>query len=247
MTRGVLLLLAAAVAATSGNVAFAADMPVKARPAAEKIEYGNLYFGVDWTSHRSLAGYVGVLYAPNGMHQSGIRLAGFGLVGDYHYHGGDGEPFKGRFVAADALIGWSHVFINGAWTLSVGANYQDHRVTPFDASNSVQGDKVGFKVQGDIWVNPTPRTMIFALASYSTAFSTYYAVGRFGYDFLGTRVFFGPEVGGLGNDRTDQFRVGAHLSGLMVGPGKVTLSSGYMRERDEGDGWYFAANIDFPF
>jgi hypothetical protein len=47
--------------AASVGAAVAADMPVKAPPVApEKIEYGNLYFGVDWNSHRSLAGYMGV-------------------------------------------------------------------------------------------------------------------------------------------------------------------------------------------
>jgi hypothetical protein len=111
----------------------------------------------------------------------------------------------------------------------------------------VVGSETGFKVQGDLWVNPTERTLVYALASYSTAFNTYYSIGRLGYDFVGNGVFFGPEVGGLGNDRTDQFRVGAALTGIKVGPGKVTISSGWMRERDEGTGWYAAGSIDFSF
>ncbi len=176
-----------------------------------------------------------------------FELAAFGLVGRYKYHGGDGEGFTGNFVAADALVGWSKVFDNGAFTLSVGGNYQDHRLKPSDPSNSVVGSKTGFKVQADLWVNPTERTLIFMLGSYSTAFDTYYAIGRFGYDFTGSEVFFGPEVGGLGNDRTDQLRVGAHLTGIKLGPGKVTVSSGWMRERGEGGGWYAAGNIDFSF
>ena len=60
-------------------------------------------------------------------------------------------------------------------------------------------------------------------------------------------MFFGPEVGGLGNDRTDQFRVGAHLTNIKLGPAKVTLTGGWMRERDEGTGWYATGNIDFSF
>src|SRR5215470_9676822 len=76
--------------AASVDAAVAADMPVKAKPLApEKIEYGNLYFDVDWTSHRSLAGYMGVLYAPGSMDKSGLRLAAFGLIGNYRYLGGD--------------------------------------------------------------------------------------------------------------------------------------------------------------
>src|SRR5215467_7758030 len=129
MTRSRSMWLAAIILAAPAGGAIAADQPLvfKAPAAAdEKPEYGNLYFGYDWTSHRSLAGYTGVLYAPQGMDKSGLRLSAFGLIGDYQYHGDVGENFKGKFVSTDALIGWSNVFNNGAATLQVGVNYQDH-------------------------------------------------------------------------------------------------------------------------
>src|SRR5215471_19546000 len=142
MLKESIALSALVVFVVSAGVATGADMPLKA-PSAEpdKIEYGNLYYGVDWTSHRSLVGYMGVLYAPYGMDKSGLRLSAFGLAGDYHYHGDPGETFRGRFVSADALIGWSNVFNNGAATLQIGANYQDHRIKPTDPLNSVVGAK----------------------------------------------------------------------------------------------------------
>lgn len=225
----------------------AADLPVyKAAVKATAIEYGNLYFGVDATSHRSLVGYTGVLYAPYGMHQSGLRVSAFGLYGGYEYHS-DPLLIKGRFSSVDLLAGYSWVFHNGAFTLQVGGNYQDHHLRPNDPSNTVVGSELGFKVQGDIWMNPTPNTLLFALGSYSTAFDTYYSVGRAGYDFFGHGVFIGPEVGALGNDRTDQIRVGAHLSGVRIGPARVSLSGGWMHERGEGDGGYGSLNVDFAF
>ena len=247
MLKESIALSALVVFVASAGVATGADMPLKA-PSAEpdKIEYGNLYFGVDWTSHRSLVGYMGVLYAPNGMEQSGLRLSAFGLTGQYRYQG-DTDGFRGKFVSTDAMLGWSNVFDNGAVTLAVGVNYQDHSVTPFDPANSVQGAKTGFKVQGDLWVNPTAKTLVFVLGSYSTAFDTYYAIGRLGYDVAGSGAFFGPEVGGQGNDRTDQVRLGAHISSIALGAAKLGLSSGWMRERGEGGGWYATGNVDFSF
>jgi Cellulose biosynthesis protein BcsS len=246
------LIAASALFAVTSTSVHAADRPLITKPMsapAMPIEYGNLYFGVDWNSHKSLAGYTGVLYAPYGMHQSGLRLSAFGLLGRYDYHGGDTghELFKGTFVSSDALVGWSHVFTNGAVTLSVGANYQDQRVRPNDPNNPVQGSKLGAKVQADLWMHPTPETLLYALGSYSSAFDTYYAIGRFGYDFTNTKLFIGPEVGGLGNDRTDQLRLGLHMTGLRIGNGKVTISGGWMRERGEGTGGYAAAAIDFSF
>ena len=247
--RGNQTFLSVLLIVSSARAAMAADLTLARTPSAasEKIEYGNVYFGTDWNTHKSLVGYVGVLYAPSGMDTSGVRLAAFGLIGKYGYHVDDGTSFNGRFGSADALVGWSHVFDQGAVTLSIGANYQNHRISPVDPSNSVQGAKTGFKVQGDLWVNPTPRTLVYALGSYSTAFNTYYSIGRLGYDVMGSGWFVGPEVGGLGNERTDQFRVGVHLTGLNVGVAKLGISGGWLRERNEGGGWYTAANMDFSF
>jgi hypothetical protein len=226
----------------------AADMPMhsKAAPLPERIEYGNLFFGADWNSHKSLAGYMGMLYAPSGMHQSGLRLAGFGLIGHYEYHS-DIDLFKGNFVSADAMAGWSHVFSYGALTFLGGVNYQDHRVRPNDPSNPVQGSKAGAKIQGDLWLNPTPSTLLYGLASYSTAFDTYYIHGKWGYDIFKSKTFFGPEVIALGNDRTDQVRLGAHLTGISVGAAKLNISGGWMKERGEGGGAYAQATVDFSF
>ena len=237
------------VAAQSGVLA--ADLPVKApaAAAAEAVDYGNLYFGVDANTNGGLVGYSGILYAPGGMDYSGLRVSVFGLYGKYRYTNDDDQStFKGRFASVDALVGYSSVFNNGAATLAIGANYQDQRVSPHDPDNPVQGDRLGFKVQGDIWMNPTERTLIVGIASYSTAFNTYYSIGKFGYDLFGLGFFLGPEVVALGNQRTDQQRVGVHMTGLKLA-NRVSLgiSGGWLHERNERDGAYVTSTIDFTF
>jgi hypothetical protein len=244
MTRWYVFPLAAGIVAASALVASAADRPVlKAAPM--KIEHGNLFYGFDATSHDSLAGYLGILYAPYGMHQSGIRFTAFGLYGRYEYNSTPDR--EARFWSGDLLVGWSNVMPNGAYTLSVGVNGQNHRISPFDPTNSVRGSEVGVKVQGDFWVNPSPVTLLTGLASYSTAFDTYYALLRAGYDFQGQRVYVGPEVVALGNERTDQVRLGLHASGIRIGIAKLNVSGGWMREKGEGTGWYGTATVDVPF
>lgn len=229
----------------------AADMAVKAFPAVatEPIDYGNLYFGTDVSTNRGLVGYGGLLYAPGGMDNSGLRISLFGLYGKYQYSDDDaGNTFKGRFASVDALVGYSKTFDNAAVTVAVGANYQDQRVSPFDPDNPVQGEKVGFKVQGDFWVNPTERTLVLGIASYSTAFNTYYSILRFGYDFFGQNFFIGPEFGALGNSRTDQQRIGLAISGIPLAKRvRLTLSGGWLHERNEKDAAYATAAIDFAF
>ena len=249
MTRWRFIPLSATLIVASVAAGSAADRPVlKAPVAPPKVDFGNLFYGVDADSHSSLAGYLGVLYAPYGMHQSGIRLTAFALHGKYEYESFPTDV-KGRFWSGDFLVGWSNVVANGAATLSIGANYQDHRLSRNDPSNSVVGSEWGFKVQGDFWVTPMPNWLVVGLASYSTAFDTYYANLRIGYDFTqGRGVYFGPELGALGNDRTDQVRVGAHLSGIKIAAAtKLNVSGGWLHERGHGDGWYGTATVDVTF
>jgi cellulose biosynthesis protein BcsS len=249
-TRRGLVLLASLMFGVSGAVA--ADLPVKVPVvAADPVDYGNVYFGTDANTNGGLVGYAGILYAPGGMDNSGLRLSVFGLYGKYRYSDEDANSpttFKGRFASVDALVGYSAVVSNGAATLAIGANYQDQRVSPFDPNNPVQGDKLGFKVQGDFWVNLTEQSVMVGIASYSTAFNTYYSVLRGGYDFFGRGFYIGPEVGALGNARTDQQRVGIAVIGIPVANRvSLTVSGGWLHERDQRDGAYVSANLDFTF
>jgi hypothetical protein len=236
------------------SAAFAADLPVKApiMAAGEAVDYGNLYFGADANTNGGLVGYGGLLYAPGGMDSSGLRVAVFGLYGKYRYSSDDDDgstsTFKGRFASVDVLAGYSRVFENGAVTLAIGANYQDQRVNPPDPNNPVQGEKLGFKVQGDFYVNPTEQTLVVGIASYSTAFNTYYSILKFGYDFFGRGFFIGPEFTALGNQRTDQQRVGVHITDIHVANRvSLSVSGGWLHERNEKDGAYVKSTIDFTF
>jgi Cellulose biosynthesis protein BcsS len=230
----------------------AADLPVKAPvEAADPIDYGNLYFGTDVNTNGGLVGYGGLLYAPKGMDFSGFRLALFGLYGKYQYDNDDPtapQTFKARFGSADILGGYSTVWDSGSATLAIGANYQNHDVSPFDPNNPVQGGLWGVKVQGDFYVNPTQQTLVSGIASYSTAFHTYYSILKFGYDFFGKEFFIGPEFVALGNERTDQQRVGIHITDIHVANRvSLSISGGWLHERGEPDGAYSTATIDFTF
>jgi Cellulose biosynthesis protein BcsS len=251
MKRRYTAILAAVAFAGIQSFAFAADLPLKApaaAAAAEPIDYGNLYFGVDANTNGGLVGYSGLLYAPYGMDYSGLRIALFGLYGKYRYDGDNGSTFNGRFASVDALAGYSWVNDKGSVTLAAGANYQDQRVTPFDPDNAVQGQKLGFKVQGDFSINPTEKTLVSGIASFSTAFNTYYSILKTGYDFFGTETFIGPEVVALGNERTDQQRIGLHITDMHLGKRvSWTISGGYLHERNERDGAYVTTTVDFTF
>lgn len=239
-----------ALLAVAASPAFAADLPVKAPAAAEPVEYGTAYVGVDASTNNGLAGYAGVVYAPGGTDKSGIRLSAFGLYGKYKYTSDDATPttFDGRFASGDFLVGYSKVWETASLTFSAGINVQNQYVTPADPNNSVQGTRAGLKIQSDFWSNPTERTLVMGIASFSTAFNTYYSIGRFGYDFFGKEIFIGPEVTALGNERTDQQRLGLHITGIPItSKVKLTLSGGWQRETNERDAGYATATLDYDF
>src|SRR5919205_1183156 len=59
-------------------------------------------------------------------------------------------------------------------------------------------------------------------------------VGRGGYDFFNAAFWLGPEVAVTGNQRSDELRIGAAVTGVKVGPASLTLSGGWLDSRDDG-------------
>jgi hypothetical protein len=208
------------------------------------------YLGVDFSpagpnSRGGNIEYLGATIAPFGnLEQSGFRFSLFGGRGSYKYdldldntvNTGNGNTDtitttvidKGNYAVADALAGYEFVYKNFSNTLLVGVNFQDHQLVIPDPGNAVQGTKFGLKIQEEVSVNPTERTMIEAQASYSTAWATYRFMVKAGYDISnGKDMFFGPQFTAQGNINYDQLRIGAHLSSLKIGALEFTLTGGY--------------------
>src|SRR5207237_3843831 len=144
------------------------------------------------------------------------------------------------------MIEWGIVTEKTNTKFMIGANIQDQILSRPDPTNPVQGTKTGFKAQIDTYMNPTSSTMVFALGSYSTAFRTYYSETKFGIAVLNdVDVFVGPQFIALGNERFDQWRVGLHLTGLLLGLINVGFAGGYLHESDLGIGAYgiISANV----
>ena len=237
------------IAVAIAGEARAADMPASPENGAQHI---SIFSGTDLTSIGSYTGYAGATLAPFGsLEASGFRLGLFGAAGTYRYNITDGGPVrvKGTFVTGDILAGYGYERDDFSAKVYVGLNVQQQSLSPSDPTNSVQGTRAGFKVQGDFYANPTKETMIFGVASYSTAFNTYYATLKTGYDVSdGKEIFVGPEVIFQGNVRYDQWRVGAHITGIKLHEKvELDISGGYLHSSDVGHGAYGKINISFDF
>ena len=199
-------------------------------------------------SKNSYGGLAGALIAPfKDLDTSGLRFYMLGEGGVYKYPSG-GESIRGTYESGDALAGYAFEGDFYSINLLAGFNAINHTLSDVDLENRVQGTAFGAKVRADAWVNPTPKTLTYGEAEYSTAFRTYYTKAKFGYDFTnGKEIFVGPELAALGDERFNQWRVGAHLTQMKFGGVQVDVSAGYANDSVVGSGAYGTVELSTHF
>lgn len=205
------------------------------------------FTGVD-VAKQSVDGWIGGLLAlRDDLDTSGWRVYLLGESGAYKYSGG-GTNFRGNYSSGELLAGYGFEGDNYSANLLVGFNAINQKVTPYDFDNRVQGTEGGAKIRGDIWINPTPQTLAYGEAEYSTAFQTYYTSGKLGYDISnGKQVFVGPMVSFLGDERFNQWRVGAHVTQVQFGPIQMDISAGYAKDSVVGSGAFSKLELSTNF
>jgi outer membrane immunogenic protein len=217
--------------------------------SSEGGQFNNIngFSGVD-VGKMSVSGWTGALMAPwTDMDTSGPRIWIYGEGGAYKYPG-TGGPFKGVYESGDLLGGYGFEGDNYSINALAGLNAINHMVTPFDPDNKVQGTEGGFKVRGDAYTNPTPQTMTYGEAEYSTAFQTYYVSQRVGFDVTnGQQIFVGPQASVFGDEHYHEWRVGGHISNLKFGKVQVDISAGYSDDSLVGTGAYSTVELSEVF
>jgi outer membrane immunogenic protein len=199
-------------------------------------------------SNRSYSGLAGAFIAPYGdLNSSGLRLFILGEAGSYKYPA-NGGYIRGTYTSGDLLIGYGFEGDNYSINLLAGGNAANHMLSEIDVDNSVNGTAFGGKGHADVWINPTPATLVSGEVEYSTAFRTYYSLVKLGYDVTnGRRVFAGPEASVAGDERSHQWRVGAHITQWTVGKIQVAISGGYAHDDSLGAGGYTNVGLSTNF
>jgi hypothetical protein len=196
--------------------------------------------GMDAVKH-AYEGYLGAIVALNqDLDKDGVLFRVLGARGFYEYDSGPFN-FDGDYWQGDIMVGYQFIRDGISFATFVGVDFQKHDISPFDPLNSMQGSETGFKVAVDIETERhIPSPVYFALrGAYSTAFDTYYALGRVGMNF--GRFAIGPEAMLLGDDSGDAQRIGIFgLTDISLGGptvGTLSLSVGYQFVDNAGDYW----------
>jgi Cellulose biosynthesis protein BcsS len=177
----------------------------------------------------------------------------------YTYFGDSTKTFisKGQDVQTDLLAGYGFQFDRWSLLLLAGPSFLWSSQIPGDSSPPSSKSKVGAKAGISIYGNPTNDSLVYAQASYSSASDAYYAQAKYGRAFWPSmpHLFVGPEISAAGRaidfnsiaTGFQEWRAGAFISGLMLGPLLVGVSAGYLNDRQQGSGAYVGTSVRTTF
>jgi hypothetical protein len=249
----------------TGSAAFADDPPpllVKAPSAAqteassEPVSSVYALTALDVTTIGDVFQYSEVTVAPLGgnIEESGIRLRAFEGYGIYKVplDGGQSGYVRGSVTDGSLLLGYDFARDNYSLGLFAGLDVQNNWLAASDPQDAAQGTQLGAKGVAELWWTPTPQTLVFGLAEYSTAFQTYFTQAKLGYDVLsgkapGKEIFIGPEFIALGDERFAQQRVGIHVTAIHMRSLNIEISGGYVHDDTLGSGAYSIVELNTKF
>ena len=234
--------------ATSSPLMSYAPSPIVTKGAEESPDATIRAFSVFDVGKFTVDGLVGGLFAlSKDIDTSGPRLwveAGSG----WYKFGTTSGSVTGVYTTGAILGGYGFEGKNYEINLLAGLSAENDMLSTIDQSDPVQGTAGGAKVRGDIWINPTPLTLFYGEAEYATAFQTFWTAAKYGVDVTnGKQVFVGPEVVAYGNERFDQWRVGAHVTQLKFGKINMDVSAGYAHDSVVGSGAYSHVELNTDF
>jgi hypothetical protein len=162
-----------------------------------------------------------------------------GIIGGGGSPESDGSLAAGRFrfrptVQANALLGYQ--WLLGRVTLAglVGPELDFERASDDIADRS--RTRLGLRGHAEVWAHPTPNTLLTATVIAGSARGHVWGRASAGYA-LWDAVFIGPEASIYHAADYDEWRLGAHVTGLTWKGWTWRVSGGLMRN-DERTGAY---------
>ena len=221
-------IVAAVVAADCGragedDVAAVADAP---RPTFMFVS------GMDVWQNGGFA-HSAAVWSPYGLDQAGLTIKLLAGMGTYRYLAGGpgGVEVTGRQYMGALMPGWRFKYERLEVTVFAGLDWQDHLLTPDDPDSSVRGTRYGTRVGADVWYEPWPSTMLASNTSISSIGPSYWTRAAAGLRVL-DRIRLGPEALAMGDPNYQQYRVGAHATGLKTKWFEWSMGAGWVTDSD---------------
>ena len=245
----VLLLVSAAISLACGQTAGAVDWYTGDKTSEPDYAPSVVLDASDsLTSKGSNFGAVALTTAIEGtLAREGFRARVEGIAGEYNYFTTlpplgsatlrEIKNIGARQENAGVLGGYAWVAYDWNFALYGGVEVINTALSYADPNNTTNGLRIGAKIAGEFYGNPTRNTMLSGYGSYSNNNNEYYSRVKAGYRLWGN-VFLGPEFIALGNQFYSEYRAGLHLTGITIGSLTLGLSGGATSNVVTGSGGY---------
>lgn len=173
--------------------------------------------------------------------RSGLIVAGASGAGLYRYADAlaPGGRVGGQFTLHEAAAGYQFVAPGFGLALAAGLRREEHRLSAPDPGNPVQGARTGLLGQFDLWAKPRAGLLVTLAGSAAAVFGGYYLRAGAGWHVpFGNEVFAGIEAAVMGNRQYRETRFGLAVTGLELGPARLSAAAGLALARDTGAGGY---------
>lgn len=175
--------------------------------------------------------YGGFLTAPGGFEQDGLMLKVLLSGGLYRYTAqGFTDDVIGAEWLAQVLPGWRIKRGNVEGKFFFGLDIEHHKLWPDDPGNRMRGSDIGARFAVELWIEPTPTTMITGDVSLSTIATNSSARLAYGWRVLediAGGFYIGPEVQYFGSDSYRHLRLGTHITGMKTGGNEWSAAGGW--------------------
>jgi hypothetical protein len=200
-----------------------------------KVERVLLYAGFDlWRAGRG--GYGGFYWAPDGLNNDGFITRLFVSDGVERYDAGS-KRFDTSIVRASPLAGWRFSQDNFEIKVFAGPELENRDLTPDVITAMMRGPHLGARAAAELWWEPMPEIMLASAFSATTNAKAYSARGAAGWRLF-EQFWAGPEISASGDAFSQQYRIGAHLTGFKLAPFEWSAAAGYIQDSFHRSGVY---------
>lgn len=202
-----------------------------------------LFSGGDlWRDGQFMHG--GLLWSPDGLDREGFTLKAMISGGRYRYRSGtlDNAWVNGTEEEGQLLPVWRFKRDRLELKVFAGFDIKNDIASPYDPGGRLHGATVGGRVAVNLWLEPTPATMLAAdaaLSSIASSFSARLAYGWRLYDWF----YLGPEAQTFACDDYSQLRFGLQLTGLKTDLWEWSAAAGWSGDSDQRAGPYLRLGV----
>ena len=182
------------------------------------------------------AGYAGAQWAPASLNNDGFVARLFVSNGVELYDTGT-KRLRTEIFRSSLLPGWRFKRGNLEIKIFAGLDLENHRLVPDVINARLRGTHLGARVAADLWWEPIPDMMLASSLSATTIGSAYNARAAAGWRVMDS-FWAGPEISASADEFSQQYRLGAHLTGFKTAEVEWSAAAGYVRDSFNRDGVY---------